>query len=174
MGRVAVRAAVTSYLQGANLSYVGTVYSGRPTIIAEEDYTLNAEPSESGSSCVIVVNFTDDQRQRRADTGRGAVNDSVQHTVKLELFFGSRKGDAIAAQNDYDLIVDQLFDVIRANAVMNAPGVIWSSGENSPWIRHEQIAPYWGPGGTTACIKGVVEFEAIEWVAGPVVAYPLA
>ena len=173
MGRVQVRAAVTAYFQNADLPYVGTVYSGRPTVISEQDYVANMMGtivvSDNGSSCVLVVNMPSDDRGRIADTGRGAVDDMAKYTVTLEMFFGSTLGDAIAAQNDYDTIIDAITTAIRSDATLNAPLVIWQAGEYpTPSIRHRQGAPYTGPDGLTTFIPGTVEFEAWQNIVGPV------
>jgi len=175
MGRVAVRAAVTSYLQAQVASgyipYVGTVFAGRPMVINERDYVVNmlgqVVASANGSAAVLVVNLLSDERTRRADTGRGAQNDTEIHTVAIELFFGSTKGDAVAGQDDYDAIVDAIVQSIRNDATLGAPLVIWSAGEYTPpGVRHEQREPTTTADGLTLSIPGVVQFEAWEWIAG--------
>lgn len=168
MGRLATRQSVQTYLAGAQLPYVGTVYEARPTILDEDAYleTMTGEAvaaSANGSACVIVVNLPSDKRVRRADTGRGSVQDSVVHDVALELFFASPAGDAVAAQTDYDQVVDALIIAIRANPV---PGTVWSAGEFEPGISHAQDSPYTDADGLTILISGVVRFEAWEWEAG--------
>jgi transcriptional regulator of met regulon len=177
-GRAAVRAAVTSYFQNAGISFVGTVFPAR-SYINETDYEQNmmgtVVASATGSACVLVVNILDDDRTRRADTGRGAQNDSEVHTVFLELFFANTGGDPIASQQDYDTIVDEIIQAIRNDPTLAAPTVIWSAGENpglsgapSAGIRHAQKEPYTSADGMTVCIPGIVQFEAWEWIAGPV------
>ena len=172
MGRASVRAAVTSYLTEAELGFVGVVHSARPEIIEESDYETSrlneAVSSENGSSAVLVVNIPDDKRQRRADTGRGAVNDSWTHSIVIEVFFASVGGDAIAAQTDYDVVVDEITNLIRANATLSAPSAIWSAGEYTVGIQHQQSAPYNDAEGLAVFISGAVMFEAWEWVAGNV------
>jgi hypothetical protein len=172
MSRNSVRAAIQSYFNTAGIPNVGTVYEAR-TYINEQDYEQNymgeVVASSNGSGCVLVVNLTQDKRTRRADTGRGAVNDSVIHSVALELFFASTLGDPVAAQNDYDATVEGIIDAIRTDATLGTGGnPIWSAGEYSPWIDHHQAMPYTDADGMTVFIPGVVFFEAWEWVAGPV------
>ena len=123
--------------------------------------------SENGSSAVLVVNLVRDDRKRRADTGRGAVNDSVIHYVYVEVYFASTLGKAIAAQEDYDRIIDGMMDLVRANATMNS-SEIWSSGEYAEGVKHSQREPITDAEGPSIFIFGAVEFEAWEWIAGPV------
>ena len=176
MSRTGVRDAIANYLNTAQINYVGAVYPTR-NYINEQDYEqrmLNGVTtligSSTGSGCVLVVNLEADRRQRRALTGRGAVNDTNIHDVVLELFFANRSGDPQAAQLDYDSIVDGIFEAIRADPTMGtggiAPGSIWSAGEYDPWIEHAQSEPYTGPDGTTVAITGVVRWAAWEWIAG--------
>lgn len=178
MPRTQVRAAVTAYFTNANISFVGSVMSAR-NYINEQDYEQNmmgqAVASSNGSACVLVVNILDDERMRRADTGRGAQNDTEVHTVFLELFFASTGGEPIAAQEDYDTIVDQIIQAIRNDPTLAAPTVVWSAGENpglsgapASGVRHQQKEPYTSADGMTVCIPGIVQFEVWEWIAGPV------
>lgn len=176
MGRQAVRTAVAEYFANANLEFVGKVYSARPEIATELDYETNrlneAVPSVNGSSTILVVNIPTDARTRRADTGRGAVNDTNIHKIEMELFFASTGGAAVAAQEDYDAIVDDMFDLIRANAVLGAPGTIWSAGEYEHGITHQQSAPFTDADGLVVFISGAVSFEAWEFISGPVTENP--
>ena len=172
MSRLAVREALTEFIADAALQYVGTVFPARSEITDEQAYEANrmaeAVESEVGSSAVLVVNISSDDRKRRADTGRGAVNDSVIHKIALEVFFASTGGEAIQAQKDYDVVAQGLLDLIRSNATPGAPGVIWSSGEYEAGVLHEQGEPYTDADGLTVFIPGVVRFDAWEWVAGNV------
>ncbi len=171
MGRGSVRTAVAEYFKNADLRYVGKVYSARPEIINEQDYETNrlaeAVPSTHGSSAVLVVNIASDERRRRADTGRGAVNDTYVHDVTMEVFFASVGGAAVPAQEDYDTVIDGIVKLIRANATMNSAGAIWSAGEYDAGIKHQQGAPFTDADGLTVFISGAVRFEAFEWISGP-------
>lgn len=171
MGRLAVRNAVQAAIQAANISYVGSVFPARPTIVQEQDYEqtmqgIAVQGSQSGSNCVIVVNIVSDKRMRRALTGRDAVNDTNIHQVALELFFASVGGTGTTAQKDYDGVVDGLFIEIRNNPLLSAPTVVWSAGEYTAGVQHDQSAAYTTDTGLTVHINGLVRFEAYEWVAG--------
>ena len=171
MGQADTRAAIVAALTAADFTGVGTIYSARG-YIGEEDYELNAalaySQTISGSGCVIVVNLIDDKRMRRADVGRGAVNDTNIHMVALELFFANKAGDPIQAQADYDAVVDQVVPFIRYNPTMSAPDTVWSAGEYTTGVVHKQSSPFTDPDGTTVFINGVVRFEAWEWIYGSV------
>jgi hypothetical protein len=172
VGLAAVRAAVQNAVQNAGIPYVGTVYPSRPTLLQEEDYdqTLSGqavEESANGSACVVVVNLPGpSKRMQRALAGRGNVNDTNVHPVALELFFASTSGDALAAQADYDTIVDELFVLIRNNPTLSAPAAVWSAGEFTAGVTHSQSVPYSSADGLTALIAGIVRFEAWEWISG--------
>lgn len=170
MGRVAIRSAVQALIQGAGIDYVGTVYPARPTILQEADYeqTMSGQAtaeSANGSACVIVVNLPADERLRRADTGRSFVNDTNIHDVTLELWFASTGGDAVAAQQDYDAIVDALFILVRENPTPGGSTVVWSAGEYEP-IVHKQGEPYTSEDGLTVLINSTFSFKAWAWDAG--------
>lgn len=172
MSRLGVREAIVAFLEGARIAHVGLVYAARPEVVSEQDYEANrfgeAVETAAGSSAVIVVDLTSDKRQRRADTGRTAVNDSVIHNVALEVFFASSGGDGVQAQKDYDAVVQGIMDTIRSDATLKAPATVWSAGEYEAGIEHEQAAPFQDEEGTNILIFGAVRFEAWEWVAGNV------
>lgn len=182
MGRQAVRLAIAAALssgQQANLlPYLGTIYPARPYVMNEQDYfqTMTGQAiqtSASGSSAVLVVSLPSNKRERRTLTGRGAYDDTNIHDVVLELFFASQPSSGLAqdagidAQEDYDLIVDSLFQFIRTNQSMNST-VVWSAGEFAYGVEHEQSQPYQSADGTTVLITGVVRFQAWEWLTNAI------
>lgn len=171
MGRASTRAAIQSALQGAGLTYVGTVFAGPPSYIDEASYTETLagqaiKESSNGSACVIVVNITQDNRERYALVGRGPVADWNKHLVVLEIFFTSTSGDAVAAQDDYDAMYDSLVPYIRSNPTLSAPASIWSAGEYRYGVKHSQGRPQTSADGMTTLIVGTVSFEAWEQLVG--------
>lgn len=172
MGRAAVRTAAASYIQNLALPFVGTVYPAR-SYISETDYDSNmvtsayfSIPPGGNYGCVIVVNITDDDRSRKADTGRGSVQDAAIHKMVLEVFFASTSGEPIPGQMAYDAIIDGLFVAIRADPLLGAPQTLWSAAEFTTGISHTQSEPYTDEEGTTVFITGTVRFDAWEWFAG--------
>lgn len=174
MGRYEARVAIQQAIQGANIPFVGTVFPARPTIVQEEDYDQTifgqyVQPSVNGSTAVIIVNMPgNDKRMRRADVGRGAVNDTWIMPVILEIFFASTGGDATQAQMDYDQIVDALVIFIRNNATMNVDNgaVVWSAGEFTYGVQHQMSEPLTDDDGLTVFIVGGVKYECWQWLAG--------
>lgn len=170
--RVALRNAVANYIALGGLPLVGTVYAARPEVVNETDYEVNrfneVVQSANGSGTVLVVDIPSDKRQRRADTGRGAVQDSHIYNIALEVWFANVSGAGVQAQEDYDTVVSAITNLIRANATMNAQGVVWSAGEYEQGIEHEQREPKTNEDGTTIFIFGVIKFEAWQWISGPV------
>ena len=171
MGRLQVRRAVQSAIQGAGIPYLGTVYPARPTLVSEYDYiqTMSGQAvaaSSNGSASVAVVNIPSDRRVRKAAVGRGMVQDADVHQIALEVFFASTSGEGAPAQEDYDSIVDAVTVFVRNNPTLGDPSVVWSAGEFSPGVAHEQGAPYTSEDGLTLLINGVIRFEAWEWLAG--------
>lgn len=173
MGRSDVRQAIASYLNSAQIDYVGVVYPARPIILSEQNYEnrmLNGAVSQitsaNGSGCVLVVNITEDHRDRMALTGRSTVNDMNKRSIAIELWFACN-GDpenGAGAQEDYDNIVDGIFIAVRADPTLGTgnqpPASIWQAGESPPYISHAQSAPYTQNEGLTVFIKGEVRFEA--------------
>ena len=170
MGRAQTRIAIFDTVTNAAIPYVGTVYAARPLVVSEDDYdsTLSGQAVEetvNGSAMVIVVHIESDQRRRVSDTGRAFVNDMEIHTCALELFFASTGGDAVAAQEDYDGIVDALIAMIRGNPTMSAPATVWSAGEYRFGVHHVQETPV-NPDELTTIIIGTIRFECFEQMLG--------
>jgi hypothetical protein len=170
VGRLAIRTATAALIQSAGLPYVGTVFPARPVIIQEDAYvqTMNGQAiteSVNGSACIIVVNIPGDLRNRYADSGRVSRADFNIHRMVLELFFASTGGDGIAAQEDYDTVVDALMPFIRQNPTL--AGSSWSAGEYKAGVKHEQSEAYTSEDGTTILTNGWVQFEAWEQDVGP-------
>jgi hypothetical protein len=168
--RAAVRSAAQSFFQGLDIPTVGTVFASR-AYVHGEDYEQNAalqySESVNGSGAVLVVNIPSEKRQRRADTGRGGVNDSCIYRIALEVYLANSAGAPVDAQTDYDAIIDELFLQIRGNPNLGNPIAVWSAGEFNYGVEHEQSEPWTEEDGTTVFITGVVRFEAWEWDAGP-------
>lgn len=173
MGRADVRQAIATYLNGAEINYVGAVYPARPIILDESAYeermlnnAVTQITSDIGSGCVLVVNIVADRRDRMADTGFSHVNDMTKREVSVELWFacvGDPENGA-GAQGDYDAIVEAMFVAIRADPTLGTAnqgaGAIWQAATYPPYVSHEQGAPYTRDDGLTVFIKGVAKFEA--------------
>ena len=171
MSRVTARQGIAAYLTNASVPNVGTVYPARPTILQEDAYVQKMtgeaiSQTENGSSAVLVVNMVRSQRQRRALTGRDATNDTLIHSVDLEVFFASYAGKGVEGQYDYDGITDAITDLVRADPTFG--GSLWSAGEYTSGVDHRQGEPFLAPGGAAVMIVGAISFEAWEWVNGPV------
>jgi len=171
MGRKQVRLATQAYIQNAAIPYVGTVWPARPSILQESAYTQDLmgqaiAQTDNGSSMVIVVNIPSDKRSRIALVGRGAVDDLSTHRMALELWFACSSGDGVQAQLDYDGIVDDLEALIRANANLGNPDVVWSAAEFDAGINHVQSQAFNSDEGGAIIIIGTLRFEAIENIVG--------
>lgn len=180
MSRSAVRQAIASYLNSAEIDYVGAVYPARPLVLSEDDYeqrmlngAISQITSENGSGCVLVVNIVSDQRDRMADTGFGQVNDMNKRSIVVELWFACNgdPNNGAALQEDYDGIVDGIFQAVRADPMLGTgnqpPASIWQAATYPPYISHAQVAPYMLGEGLTVFIKGAVKFEAWSQDVGP-------
>lgn len=168
MSRVTARAGIAGYFTNAAIQHVGTVYSARPVILEETAYTQTMlgeaiTQTDAGSSAVLVVNLPRTRRERKADTGRGAVNDVEIHEAATEVFFASTGGDGLLAQADYDQIIDSMIALIRNDPTMG--GTLWSAGEYTG-VEHTMNEPYTDADGLTIFIVGTVRFEAYIWRAG--------
>lgn len=171
MGRTAIRYAIAAQMEGLGVPYLGTVFPARPVIMQEEAYTetmsgMAVEQSEAGSGCVLVVNIPNDHRSRTTLTGRGHVDDFNIHKIVLELFFACTSGEGVAAQDDYDSIVDALIIAIRANPTPGGSSVVWSAGEFRAGVDHAQSAAFTRDDGLTVFILGTIKYDAWEDIAG--------
>ncbi len=182
MSRKAVRLAIQTYLQNYGLTYVGTVYPARPIIVTEDAYyqTMQGQAiqaSQAGSAAVLVINFSQDDRTREADAGRGAVQDKVVHQTVIEVWFASPvptpvnvtqqiTDPAVQAQLDYDDVIESIFVAIRRNATPGGGKIVWSFGEFTAGISHQQLLPITAAQGMAITIHGIITVEAWEWIAG--------
>lgn len=170
MGRGTVRVAAQSFFEGLNLPYVGTVFKAR-SYVHGEDYEQNAAReyvgSVNGTGAVLVVNIPSEKRRRIAMTGRGGVNDAMVYRIALEVYLATTSGQPVEAQDDYDAIIDPIIVQIRGNPTLGNSVAVWSAGEFTYGVEHEQSEPWTEEDGTTIFITGVVRFEAWEWDAGP-------
>jgi hypothetical protein len=167
VSRKQVRTAVTDYIAGAGIPYLGKVFPARTYVVDMTNYTeLTGGSSANGSDSVMMVNIPSDNRRRVQMTGRQYVNEPEIHPIALEIFFGCSSGEPVDAQLDYDDIVDALFAAIRGNPQLGSVQ-IWSAGEFTAGVKHRQSEPFTDPDGLTVLINGVFEFEAWEWLAAP-------
>lgn len=173
MGRAAIRTALTTYMTAAKIPFVGTVYRARPFIVNDEDYEVSMAAgteqlvgTPEGSGAVLIVHLPNSGRERMTITGRAFVDDKQIHDVTLEILFANNGGDAVVAQDDHDTITDAITVALRADPLLGAPGVVWSSGEFRP-IKVEQHEPYCTSESTTVFIPATVSFQVWEWIAGP-------
>lgn len=171
--RATVRAAIAAYLQAATLPSVGTVFTARPEVIDESDYENSIAGAVSqfvgsagGSSAVLIVNIPDGKRTRKAMTGRTSVSDVYVHQVVLEVILANTTGDAGAAQDDHDTLVDALVVALRSDPLLGSPSIVWSAGEFSAGIQAQQSMPFTGADGLTVFIVGVVRLEVWEQLEG--------
>ncbi len=164
-----------AYFDGLSLPYVGAVYPAR-TYISESDYEIHMLngvaqniSSANGSGAALVINMPESKRQRRAMTGRGAVNDTDIHRVVLEAFFACTSGDPLQAQADNDTVLDAIVIAIRTDPLLGTGGnPIWSAGEFEFGIQVLQSEPFTDEEGLTVFIPNFVELHVYEWVAGQV------
>ena len=172
MGRADVRIAVQNYLQNLAVPFLGTVFPAR-NYVDENDYTARIVnnpslllPAGQNYGCVVFINLTNDDRQRKADTGRGFVEDWCIHKVALELWFASNSGDPLGTQMAYDTTVDTIFTGVRADPLLGAPQTVWSAAEFNTGISHMQSEPYTDEDGMTVFINGLIRMDVYEWLAG--------
>jgi hypothetical protein len=170
MSRVSARQGITNYFTGAAVQFVGSIYSGRPVIMPAKAYTETllgqaVAATSAGSSAVLVVNLPRTRRRRRADTGRGQVQDTEIHEVAVEIFFAALgKNNGLQAQADFDTIADSLLTLVREDATFG--GTLWSAGEYDAGIDLAQGEPYTSPDGLRIFIVATLRFEAWDWIAG--------
>jgi len=161
--RGAIRGAIAAYFSPTNLSAVSTTFRARPKIIPAQAYGL---AEGGGSGAVLIVHMTKDPELRRATGGLTSGEKYTRHAIALEIRFQSTKDDAMSAQDDYDTLVQSLFDLIHQDRTLGtgggATGAVWQAGEGPAGIDHQQSEPVLTKQVTR--ISGVFKFEAWEWV----------
>lgn len=138
MGRAAIRASITSYLSGASVTGLTTVYAYPPKVTPEGDIIT----ANSDSGAVVYVHLAGQEERRIAVGGPHGGMKLRRYEVDLACAFRSIQPDEQTVGAANDAFLDSLCAAIEAN---RTPPDVWQWGEGdtlgAPDIRVEQNAP---------------------------------
>lgn len=128
MSRKAVRAAIAQYLQGASITWLGTVFPHPPKWTNESDFTANGFPGQ-GTGVVIYIHLRRQTEFRMALGGAtGGMKMRPYHCVLICLL-NSKKPKSEDVDADNDDFLDSLVAAIEANRNAGSPQAIFQWGE---------------------------------------------
>lgn len=137
MSRASVRTAIAAYFggtlvpgtagtyRGGTIPALGTLYLAKPKRFPATDFTAGqASGAQSGAMAVVLLPR---QRETRRTFGRGVGIKRVAYDASLDVYHLSTARDAIAAQNDFDALLEAVETRLRADPTLG--GAVFSAGE---------------------------------------------
>jgi hypothetical protein len=128
MSRTTVRNAVATYLEGADITGLTSVFAYPPKITPEGDFYEGSAPDHK-SGAVIYLWIQGQREQRIAVGGFTNGRKMVSYEFVLDCYFRSTTPKAEDAMSENDTFIDSLISEIRANRIAGAPGVVFQWGE---------------------------------------------
>jgi hypothetical protein len=128
MSRSTIRAAVASYLEGAGITSLTTVFAYPPKLTPEGDFYQGSAPDHK-SGAVVYLWITGQKEQRIAVGGFTNGRKMVSYEFVLDCYFRSTTPKSEDAATENDAFIDSLISEIRANRIAGAPGVVFQWGE---------------------------------------------
>jgi hypothetical protein len=128
MSRKAVRAAIQAYLTGANVKFLGTVFSHPPKWTNETDFMANGYPGQ-GTGVVIYIHLRRQSEFRIALGGATGGTKIRPYNCVLICLLNSKKPNAEDVDADNDDFLDSLTAAIEANRNAGSPAAIFQWGE---------------------------------------------
>lgn len=122
MSRASIRAEVASYLTGAGITGLTTVYQHPPKQTGEGEFI--APGNDAGA--VIFVHLSQQSERRIADGGPTSGMKMRAYQVALICVYRSKEPDTETVGAGNDAFLDSLVTAIEEN---RAPGPIWQWGE---------------------------------------------
>ncbi len=128
--RVAVTAAIQTYLQNAGITYLSNVYSYPAKFTPEGEFFAGEDPgTESGA--LIFMRLANQHDVRMSLQGLPPGGKMVYYDLELTILFRSTKPKSQDAGADNDTFLDSLLEAIRASKTAGTTGVVWQWGEGS-------------------------------------------
>jgi hypothetical protein len=133
MSRVAVRNAVASYLENANITNLTSVFPYPPKLTPEGDFYNQDAPNHTSGAIIFL--WIEAQRETRIALG-GSVSGKkmVEYTFVLDCYFRSSEPKSEDASEMNDAFLDSLVDGIRANreaGTSNGVIFVWGEGPHN-------------------------------------------
>jgi len=128
VSRATVRAAIVSYLENANITYLSQVFPFPAKFTKESEFFAGEDPGTQAGA-ILYVYFERESEKRIAMGGPHNGRKAVEYTVSLDCLFRSMKKKTQDAGADNEAFLDSLIDAIRAERNAGAPEVIFQWGE---------------------------------------------
>ena len=150
------RVAVASFLSGS-VPGLTTVYRSRPKVV-DDGRDIMAPGSKSGAFGFVHIDGSDETRV--AFGGAHSGKKRVDYQIRLVIKFQSKGIDAMAAQDDCDLMLEGVKVQLRSDRQLGDTVNVWQAGEaggikvqiGEP-ILHGDITVIWAQ----------VSFQLTEW-----------
>lgn len=164
MSIATVRAAVTTYLQGASIAGLNRVYAAYPWFIDGETFNL---ASNLGNGAVAYVHLTDSEETRwtvPAVLGEKGVHYEVAVIVAYQYLIPSADVDVTLSEDDWvnplDVILQGIKDRIHADPQLGAPETVFLAAQTPRSLRVHSDMPRRLPGKILSW--HAVEFQLTE------------
>ena len=125
-----VRQAIVSYLQGAGITNLSTVYGFPPKLTKEGEFFAGQDPGHA-SGAVIYLWIEAQSEQRFALGGAHSGKKGIEYQFALDCYLRSTHKKSEDAGSDNDDFLDSLVSAIRADRNAGAPGLIFQWGEGN-------------------------------------------
>jgi len=129
VGRVQVRSQLYSYLTGASIPNLGQIFTAFPKRI---NFQVGATPGQL-TRAAAVIHISGERDSRIAIGGAQSGWKRVDFTVSLQIFVHSVQNDAENAMADFDTLIDNIKNVLRAdhNFGDTTGTLVWQGAEPS-------------------------------------------
>ena len=128
MSRTTVRAAIASYLESANITFLSSVKPFPAKFTPEMEFFEGEDPGIQ-SGAIIYLFIGRESERRIALGGPHDGKKAVEYSFTLDCFFRSMKRKTEDVGEDNETFLDSLITAIRADRQAGAPGVIFQWGE---------------------------------------------
>jgi len=158
MSRATVRAALVSYFTPPAVTGLNTVYSSYPKRIPATAFRYG-QAAGTKTGTVGVIHIERSSEERIALGGITSGKKEITYTVGLDLYCHSLQAHSEDAMADFDVVVENVLNKIRADRQLAATNVIFRAGETllecdfgEPKVIRDGATEQWG----------VVRFEVVE------------
>ena len=128
MSRAAIRSAIVSYLESANIASLSSVKPFPAKFTSEMEFFAGEDPGVQDGA-IIYIYVARESEKRIALGGATSGKKAVEYEFVLDCFFRSMKRRTEDVGADNEAFIDSLVAAIRADRQAGAPGVIFQWGE---------------------------------------------
>jgi hypothetical protein len=161
MSRATIRNAVATYFAAPAVTGLNKVFTAHPKRI-EASWYRYGQPAGTYSGGVAIVAILSETEERRGIGGATSGKKWVHYEVQLEVFMHSIQRHSETAMADFDTLMDNIKDKLRADRYLNAyPSVVFEAGEmyldgvyGEPRVLQDGSTEIWG----------AIRFEVSEFI----------